>query len=388
MFVHSTHLPQRFTPERYSSPTVFEEEREELFSQGWHCIGTLVDLPREGDFFTFNLLDRPLVCWRTGGEAHTYLNVCCHRFCQITGKRRGHFADRMRCQYHGWEYDTTGRPRKIPDAPSFRPLVKNQLQLRTYRTQTVGQLIFVSLAEDGPSLREYLGDRYYKLCEEWFGAGRRYTGTFDHFADCNWKIVIENVLESYHIATLHAQTLGIYPNAESCRHRFHDEGDECVMFYRQSAARMFKEWAISTLAGVKPDYSWHHLIRYPNLIIANSSLVTYVQCVIPAGAGRCLNLFRAFHNPGAHGVVRRRLADLMLRLGGRHFVRRVLQEDAAIYPQVQSGASAAELPGDGLISAREERIFAFQEYVLEHAPSPGIGKGKFRPLARARHIPR
>jgi phenylpropionate dioxygenase-like ring-hydroxylating dioxygenase large terminal subunit len=388
MFVHSTHLPQRFTPERYSSPEVFDIEREELFSRSWHCIGTLADLPREGDYFTFKLLDHPLICWRTSGDLHTYLNVCCHRFCQLTGRRSGHFGDRIRCQYHGWEYDSTGRPRKIPDAPSFRPLVKNQLALRQYRTETVGQLIFVSLAEDGPSLREFLGDRYFELCAEWFSASRRYTGTFDHGTDCNWKILVENVLESYHISTLHSHTLGMYPGAESCRHRFYDDGDECVMYYRQSAARMFKEWAISTLAGVKPDYKWHHLIRYPNLIIANSSLVTYVQCVIPVGVGRCLNLFRAFHDSGARGVVRRGLADLLLRVGGRSFVRRVLQEDAAIYPQVQAGASAAELPGDGLISAREERIFAFQEYVLEHASAPGPIGSETTPWARAHHIPR
>lgn len=394
MFVHSTHLPQRFTPDRYSSAEVFDVEREQLFSPGWHCIGTLADLPREGDYFTISLLDHPLLCWRTGGEVHTYLNVCCHRFCLLSGKQRGHFADRMQCQYHGWEYDSTGKPRKIPDAPSFRPLVKNQLKLREYRTETVGQLVFVSLAEDGPSLREFLGDHFHQLCQEWFDADRRPTGTFDHWIDCNWKVVIENVLESYHIATVHPRTLCNYPDAESCRHRFHEDGDECVMSYRQSTMRTFQEWAISRLAGVEPAYSWQHLIRYPSLVIANSCLVSYVQCVIPTGAGRCLNLVRAFHFPGRRRFLRRRLADLLLRVGGRRFVGQILREDASIYPQVQAGASASELPGEGLISAREERIFAFQDYVLKHAstePSKSIAPTNGSPmrptLARSDEIP-
>lgn len=367
MFVHSTHLPQRFTPQHYTSSEAFDAERESLFSPAWHCVGTLADLPHDGDYFTIDLLGHPLICWRTDGEVQTYLNVCCHRFCLLTASRRGHFTDRIRCQYHGWEYDSTGRPRKIPDAPSFRPLVKNQLKLRMYRTETVGQLVFVSLVEDGPNLCEYLGDQYYRLCEVWFGVDRKPTGSFDHSIDANWKIVIENVLESYHTASLHPRTLGTYSDAQSCHHRFHQIGDECVMSYRQAKMRVLQEWAISKLAGVPPAYTWHHLIRYPNLIIANSSLVSYVQCVIPTGGGRCLNLFRAFHFPGQRGFIRRRLADLLLRIGARKFVGQVLQEDAAIYPLVQAGASAAELPGEGLISAREERIFAFQDYVLKHA---------------------
>ncbi len=211
MFVHATHLPQRLAADDYSSPQFHQDELESMFLPGWHCIGTLAELKRDGDYFTTELLGRPLLCWRSGGEVRTFLNVCCHRFCMLTHEQHGSFRDRMKCQYHGWEYDTGGNPRKIPDAQSFRPLVKNQLQLTSYRTETVGQLVFVSLASAGPSLAEYLGDEMHRLCQDWFSTDQRHLKEFDSDVEANWKIVVENVLESYHIATVHAKSFTDYP---------------------------------------------------------------------------------------------------------------------------------------------------------------------------------
>ncbi len=363
MFTHNTHLPQLFTPEHYTDPVVFEHERESLFLKGWHPIGTMAELANEGDYFTTERFDTPLICWRTGGEVHTFLNVCCHRFATLSSKPCGHFGERMSCQYHGWEYDATGRPRKIPDAPSFRPLVKDQLKLAKYRTERLGQLIFVTFDNEAPSLAEWYGEPHYAIASKWFGADRQPTADLDHWLDCNWKVTVENVLESYHIAVVHPKTFGIYPSADACQHTFYAHGDECIMNYEEGR-RKRETWAISKLAGVEPVYNWHHVIRYPNLVIAHSSLVSYVQSVVPVAPGKTYNFFRAFHNPGCAGPVRRWLADRLLKQVGKRFINKVLSEDASVYPNVQKGMSSRELPGEGLVSVREERIFPFQKYVL------------------------
>ncbi|MEO8498634.1 MAG: hypothetical protein ABI614_26535, partial [Planctomycetota bacterium] len=49
--------------------------------------------------------------------------------------------------------------------------------------------------------------------------------------------------------------------------------------------------------------------------------------------------------------------------GGRRFAKQVLEEDAAILPAVQRGVESLDKPSPGLISAREERVFHFQEYI-------------------------
>jgi phenylpropionate dioxygenase-like ring-hydroxylating dioxygenase large terminal subunit len=71
----------------------------------------------------------PLLVRNFGGETQSFLNVCAHRFCEIASEKCGH-QQQFACQYHGWEYDETGNTRRIPDAPSFKPMEKGLLGLK------------------------------------------------------------------------------------------------------------------------------------------------------------------------------------------------------------------------------------------------------------------
>jgi hypothetical protein len=105
----------------------------------------------------------------------------------------GHFAENIKCQYHGWEYDCTGNTRKIPDAKSFKPMEKGTLGLTKFRCETAGQLVFVTLDDDAPPLAEFLGEYLFDLCGRWFSADHRLTVPLDIDHECNWKVVVENV---------------------------------------------------------------------------------------------------------------------------------------------------------------------------------------------------
>ena len=70
---------------------------------------------------------------------------CPHRFSQLSCESKGHCHPQLKCQYHGWEFDLEGHTRLIPDARSFKPLTKGALSLKTIRTETIGQLVFVNL---------------------------------------------------------------------------------------------------------------------------------------------------------------------------------------------------------------------------------------------------
>ena len=365
MFHNATHLPQRLDSEDYFSESRHQRELDTMFLPGWQFIGDMTQLRRDGDYFTLQRFNRPLICWRTDGQVHTFLNVCSHRQCTLTNMPCGKFGKNMKCQYHSWEFDAEGNTCRIPDAKSFRPLTKQLVRLRKYRTETVGKLIFATFNEDAPSLAEYLGEPFYGLCQEWFLDDYEPTAKFDEEFPCNWKVIFENILESYHVESLHKRTFVQYAPEEDCTHTFREHGDEFLMNYESWGASRRMEWAISKWVGVDPTYRWRHVTRYPNFVIANSSLVSYIQVVVPISPTRCDNVFRVFHYPGARRGPRRWLADKMLGIGARSFVGRVLREDASLYPHVQIGVTAAERPNDGLISVREERIFAFQDYVLK-----------------------
>ena len=125
MFQSDTHLPQLLPPDAYRSAERHAVEIDRLFKRGWHLVCTTADIPGAGDYVTLDLGPIPLLVRNVDGTIGAYLNVCPHRFCEIASAPRGH-EDAFRCQYHGWEFDGSGETRRIPDAPSFRPMVKGR----------------------------------------------------------------------------------------------------------------------------------------------------------------------------------------------------------------------------------------------------------------------
>lgn len=371
MFVTETHLPQLLSVSHYTDPQFYERELEALFRPGWHAVAVLEQLPNVGDYLTAELYGRPLIVWHTANGLKTFLNVCTHRFSTLTDQSHGSCPGRLKCQYHGWEYDGDGNTCKIPDAQSFRPLKKGELGLREYRTETVGQVVFVTLSDTSPPVRDYLGPEIVELFEHWFTPQHRLTLVSPMELSCNWKIALENILESYHIACVHPKSFSEYPQAEHCTHEFHPTYDHYVHDFTDEPRYAKSERTIAKLIGRPPDYQWHHVLRYPNLIVGGAGPWHYVQMVHPTSPTTCRSLWITMHDSGPRASWWAFLLHRVLYRYGRHVALQVQREDAVVYPSVHRGTAAPDRPhGGGLISAREERIFAFQELVLRATGEP------------------
>lgn len=366
MFHSTHHLPQRLSPEHYTSPDICQQEINAMFLPGWHCLGGMPDAPKVGDFLTGELFGNPLICWHTEHGYRTYLNICTHRFCTLTDKARGRFDGKMKCQYHGWEFDEGGNTCKIPDAQHFRPLKKGELGLREFRTEVIGQLIFVTLNDDAPSLEEFLGPQIVEWCRKNFSLQHRLTSRYESTIDCNWKIIVENVMESYHLACIHKSSFGVCPDAEDCQHEFHPTYD----YYQHDASHQTgNEWMLKLAAkvtGREQEPGWQHFVRYPNVVFGGAGPWHFVQMVYPLGPSQCRNVLYTMHDSGPRGKFWPFLLHRVLMRIGSMATNQIQAEDGAVYPSIQRGIASPLKPhGGGLISAREERIFTFQDYVLK-----------------------
>jgi choline monooxygenase len=363
MFISDTHLPQLLAPEAYSSVANYEVEWARLFETGWHVVGTTADLPRSGDYLTLQLGKVPLLVRNFGDEIQTFLNVCSHRFCEIASAKCGH-QEKFSCQYHGWEYDADGNTRRIPDAPSFKPLEKGMLGLTRYRTALCGQLIFVSLAATGPDLREFLGESYATY-ESLFSAPYEQIHAWDVECEANWKLAVENGLESYHVECVHAGTFGQIPAAQDCLHEIHDDR---TTFYTSAnppgGLFYYLEDVVARGAGQTPLHNYMNLRTYPSLTCSRTDSVTFVQSILPLSPTRCVCVYRLFMPRPPRGNWRVWLATKWWRPKLLAYWKAVFAEDQVILPKIQKGISASSRPSGGVISAREERIFHFQQYVL------------------------
>jgi phenylpropionate dioxygenase-like ring-hydroxylating dioxygenase large terminal subunit len=375
MFVSSEHLPQLLSSEDYTSTEQYKREVNELFLPAWHLIGTADELPNDGDFLTTNLFGRPLIVWNRGGSFRTFLNVCPHRFSRLVHADCGQIDGNIVCQYHGWEFDDAGCTRKIPDARSFRPMVQGSLGLTAYRTETCGKLIFASLAEQGPSLAEFLGAGY-DIAANHASKQQRLCASLEFEYDVNWKIKVENSLESYHLEMVHTSTFGQVPKAEECYHELHPRSSrfwtaqEPSGYWQKQLDRIARR-----LAHTEITDTFEHSIHYPHIMLGSMGLFRWAEMVLPLSATRTWNVMKLYSYGGTSGTLKSRILCWILGQWGKRFLTKVAIEDQGIIGEVQRGHCSPAKPSEGVISVREERCFHFQDYISRlTAEQPAINE--------------
>lgn len=364
MFLTQSHHPQLLPPDAYRSDRQSDLERQHLLTDSWMFVGTTHEFPRDGSYLTLNLLDQPIVVWRRDDQYRGFLNVCPHRYSTLTDQPAGQ-CDRLVCQYHGWEFDAGGDTRKIPDAVNFRPLKKGMLGLTPIATAVVGNLVLVNLHPDPTSIEDFFGDQL-PFVKQFYNSPRPVILRMDQPHDCNWKVVVENALESYHVSMVHSKTLGQSAEAERCNHEIYDNGSRYIEDLSQSnegpagTARR-----ILNFLRFQPDRRYHHLLVHPSLMFTNAAPFSLVQNVIPLTPTTSISRWVVLGYQTDPPTTRQRLLHPLLKQFGKRFFTTLLEEDRVIQASVQRGLNSARIPRGGLISAREERIFHFQRMVCD-----------------------
>lgn len=362
MFIHQNQLAYQLAAESYYSPEQLELETERLFLPTWHFIGSKADLPRSGDFRTLELFGQPLLVRNCDGEHHAFLNVCSHRHCLLTHQPKGH-SERLSCQYHGWEYEASGRTRKIPDAGCFRPFDRENARLKKFRLQSCGELLFVSLADEGPDLRDYLGD-FYAVAAERFSEPWRQALAWEHDYPSNWKLPVENTVESYHLPCIHTGIFaGVYPSEEAQQHELHERHTTLTHDITENRSLTFWQGWSARALGATPQNKYIHRLTYPHFVIAYSDVMAHAQVYLPTSPTTSRTIVRAY---SYWGTRRTPLAWWMARASS-YQVRtgnlKVQLEDASVFADAQRGIQATAY--QGCIGNREERVYGFQKYVRE-----------------------
>jgi choline monooxygenase len=370
MFVHKEQLEYALRPEDYFAPEVHEAELRDLFPRAWHPVCLTSDLPRVGDFLTLDLVGRPLLVRRTSAGLQAYLNVCSHRHCLLTEAARGH-APGITCQYHGWEYGVDGRVTKVPDGGCFKPFDRENARLDTFVVATCGDLVFVRLADEGPSLEEYLGTWFDRIARSF---ARPYRCNWQYAADfaCNWKIPVENTVETYHLPSVHPTTLGgfgMIPE-EAQKHYLENRSTTLIFDMGRDTPLMRQQRRVAGWLGGGTDtaqYVHHHV--FPNLVFTFADLYTYCQVYLPTGPATSTTRAWMF---SLEGTKRNPFARLMARLVARHGVKAntaIQREDASVFAAVQRGLAAT--PFKGCLGTREERIWCFHRSLLNARQESG-----------------
>jgi len=189
-------------PDFYTSEDILAMEMDKIFRKEWLCAGHIAELKTPGDYLTIDLAGHPVVVVRDrSGELRAFSNVCRHRSARLaTGSGN---TSLLVCPYHAWSYELNG---KLRGAPFMRPEQVKDVCLNKLRLEVWQGLIFVNLNQHAESLAPRLASLQEEIGSLNFAA-MAVIHTFDDTVDCNWKVLVENFCESYHVFRVHKTTL-------------------------------------------------------------------------------------------------------------------------------------------------------------------------------------
>lgn len=186
----------------YLDAAVYEQEVEFLFRGFYHFGAHRSELSEKDSFVKINVARKSIVLWNDDGIIRAFENSCPHRGCEIVSEEAG--KAKMVCPYHLWSFR---KGQTYPTQKEFKSLSQEELSLTYYSIQECGDFLFFSPAPED-SLENQLGDFYTDL-EKISKSITEKIDTNNEAFNCNWKISVENALETYHVRGIHADTLNI-----------------------------------------------------------------------------------------------------------------------------------------------------------------------------------
>jgi choline monooxygenase len=189
-------------PHLYRDPEVLEVEQRRIFARTWQFVAHVSQLADGGSYLASEAGLEPVLVLRDhDGTLRAFRNVCRHRGSRLLSGS-GDCGKAIRCRYHGWTYRFDGQLIGVPEGRSIPNLDKSKLGLFPARVEVLCGLVFVNLAMNATPLAEQvpgLAERF-----ERYGLERlRPRDEGPSSQPANWKIVVDNYLEGYHVPIAH-----------------------------------------------------------------------------------------------------------------------------------------------------------------------------------------
>jgi phenylpropionate dioxygenase-like ring-hydroxylating dioxygenase large terminal subunit len=337
--------------ELYTEASVLAFERSHLFAHAWTIVADSEELAAPGSYVTADVQRAPLAVVRDQeGVLRAFHNVCRHRGITLL-EGSGTLGRFMTCPYHQWSYTLDGGLARVPQQHTqFPELRACELGLHGAQVAEWQGMVFVNPSPDAPSLQGAMAGLDQRL--DGFLSGRLHeVAKVEYQAACNWKLMVENHIDVYHLRYLHARSLAAYDHRsfawESLGHNW---------------------WSLEPLkdpATSRPGFDWipedmqHRIgayLLFPNLMLVTTDeyFATYDAQPIGPDATKLTLRVRA-QDPGR--------ADELVAS-----IRAFMAEDVAACERMQTGASSPAFGVGPLAHSHEAPIMRFHSS-LRHAMS-------------------
>ncbi|MEM1006222.1 MAG: aromatic ring-hydroxylating dioxygenase subunit alpha [Pseudomonadota bacterium] len=343
--------PKRGLPAgAYVDPEFWEIERKSVFTRNWVCIGFAHDVQKRGEAMPVDFAGHQLLIVRNRqGALNVFHNVCRHRCIQLVNEHRV-VGNLIRCPYHAWAYDLDGNLRAAPHFGGANLHIadgmdRSKTGLVEVRSHVWNDWIFVNMDGKAPGFDDYAMSMWNRLDGiDWGAVKNIATLDFGEIA-CNWKFVMENFIEPYHVQFVHKTTTD-----QPLEDHYTIIDGNCM----GSAVDLDEEAGTSGSLAVSSRY----LTLYPNFILGRyfpDQIGVYLN--IPTGPGTMLQK-RALYTTEGQDLSADEIEGLKKLWCDVH------KEDHEMTERMQIGRASIIADKGGLLSPIwEDSVRAFQEMV-------------------------
>ena len=216
--MNETEMPEgergRFDPDARLSPTlpsryyhdneIHRQELQAVFHKSWCYVGPAGGLAAAGDYRVERVADQCILIVRDQDSSlRAFFNVCQHRGHELlegSGKGR----NKIVCPYHAWTYGLDGRLLQAPHTAGVHDFDMAGYSLKPVRLANCAGLLFANLDGDAADFEtEYPG--LAQTLHDCLPGIESFTSVaeLDYDIAANWKIVVDNFSEGYHIPVAH-----------------------------------------------------------------------------------------------------------------------------------------------------------------------------------------
>jgi phenylpropionate dioxygenase-like ring-hydroxylating dioxygenase large terminal subunit len=192
----------------FYDPAFAAAEAEHLWPKVWQIACRLEEIPKPGDYYTYEILTDSIIVVRTGQGANdvkAFHNSCPHRGTQLT-QGCGH-AKQFVCPFHGWRFNTDGKNVEVVDRHDWGAcLQEGDTDLSAVQSGVWGGWVWINMDPDCQPLDEFLEPMKSK-CDKLEFEKLRFAWYKTTIVPANWKTTLEAFTEFYHVQTTHQQML-------------------------------------------------------------------------------------------------------------------------------------------------------------------------------------
>ena len=360
--------------EAYTSREFLALERERLFAPTWACIGHACTVPEPGDVRPIELLGQPLLMVRDAeGSVRVFHNVCSHRGNQLVAEPC-RTQGKLRCRYHAWTYGLDGALHGTPHIGGpgrheNETFDREAHGLKAVRTAVWLDLVFVNMSGDAPPFEDHiaeLDERVQRLAGHGQIERLRPAATHGAFSlefEGNWKLVIENNLESYHLPFVHPDLNRRSPLADHYHYYggalFAGQGSNRYAPSAGEAAARFHR-----LDGWPEEVAEYPTV-FPNVLLGGHCDHIWSIVLFPLGPGRTREQWQVYYV----GETAADPADEAARSTTMDAWRKVFLEDQGVVEGMQRGRRSPGFRGGVFSGVMDEPTHHFHKWIANRLAS-------------------